>query len=594
MRVPGLWACGPEVIGALWSGVGPCPFRSLSKGVEWWDVVMRGDTALAAKVAVEALPDVEARLGAEGAVFEGASGVVLERLPKSQRLSFGSRLLRDQWLELEKALEALGDDADRDVVIGYAARIQVLVARVFALVPSEELMVLWASTERWLRGPLERWGWACGVVRRLWGEGEVTPDRVWLVMNRIGMETAEARVWGLVVLRLMHGGPSVASHVMGRWLVQQIWGPRGLVGGEMDLRGDFWWLVGDVWAAEEALRGDPALRRSVGSLGSDLSALVLQDGVAIGAALALERWGRLVSAHGALQELVVSGEAEEPSEEKGFTKGELAYALALRSAHEALDARADSSGVLGFNPYRTLLMVVDQELAVLAADFVLSWRHSFNAGWSFEEPAGFVVAMEGFFAQVVARMEGKRVRREWRWLSPEAKYWFGSDASNVAVLPEARRVDWRIEEVLRPLIYAALTSMAAGLGIPKADRLCEQHLWVAEKVWRPGWPCFGIYRAVGVLFEVCPKGIRGPEVMSDWARGLSVSEEDLSGWLAVQPFDLGQLEAFRQLVVSGQAQLELLGSLPETLYARGHVKPAWLTAPLMGLVEPRVVKDPFD
>jgi len=98
---------------------------------------------------------------------------------------------------------------------------------------------------------------------------------------------------------------------------------------------------------------------------------------------------------------------------------------------------------------------------------------------------------------------------------------------------------------------------------------------------------------VGVLFEVCPQGIKGPGVMADWAKGLSVSEAELGAWLAAQPFDLKQLEAFRQLVISGQAQLELLGSLPETLYARGHVKPAWLTAPLLGLVEPRVLVDPL-
>jgi hypothetical protein len=239
------------------------------------------------------------------------------------------------------------------------------------------------------------------------------------------------------------------------------------------------------------------------------------------------------------------------------------------------------------------LMVVDQELAVLAAEFVLRWRHSFDPGWWFEEPQGFVVAMEGFFAQVIARLEAKQVRKLYRWRSAELRYWFGEEAAYVAVLPDGRRMDWRIEEVLRPLMYAALTSMAAGLGVSNADRLCEHYQWVAEKVWSPGWRCLGIYRAVGVLFEVCPRGIKGPGVMADWAKGLSVSEEELGVWLAAQPFDLKQLEAFRQLVISGQAQLELLGSLPETLYARGHVKPAWLTAPLLGLVEPRVLVDPL-
>ena len=197
--------------------------------------------------------------------------------------------------------------------------------------------------------------------------------------------------------------------------------------------------------------------------------------------------------------------------------------------------------------------------------------------------------------QVVARMEGLRTSPTSCLLDADTAYWRGywGPVTQVAKLPDRRRPDWRIEEVLRPLIYAALSSMAAGLQVPNADQLYKHSDWVGTKIWRPTWSRISIYRALEVLFGLCPKGIKG-EVFGVWAKELGVSEEELQAWVVAQPFDLAQLERFRRMVVAGDVELTLVGSLPETLYARPHVKPSWLTGPLLGLVEPRQLRDPLE
>ena len=610
MRIPGLWSVSPEVVAALWAGVGAgeCPFRALQQGMDVWDASLSGDTALLSKVALEALeagrPEVVGVVGE----LEAQGPPAVERVPRSQRLTAAIREWRGRYgtaLEFLRAAEEAKPKAKgkgstvsgpADEVMKAAASAQPVLVRIFQAVPAEQLGVLWAAVGRELEEPLVQWAWACGIARRVWGPGAATPGRVLAVLRIWVGESPERAFEALLLVRLMHTAPTVASHVMGRWLMQQIWGDTGLWGPVPDLNESFWLLLPEALSIEREVRTNgPVVAEGVAEMkqfGVDTAA---PSGVGLSVAAVLERYERLVVAAPEVQEALLSDEDEALPDCPGETVKSLAWVKAQLKARETLDAKEDTSGQLGFDPYRTLLMTVTPEVATSAAEFVLRWRHHFFHQRLMPEPKGFVLSVEGWMVRVVARMEGLRTSPTSCLLDADTAYWRGywGPVTQVAKLPDRRRPDWRIEEVLRPLIYAALSSMAAGLQVPNADQLYKHSSWVGTKIWRPTWSRISIYRALEVLFALSPKGIKG-EVFGVWARELGVSEEELQAWVVAQPFDLAQLERFRRMVVAGDVELTLVGSLPETLYARPHVKPSWLTGPLLGLVEPRQLRDPLD
>ena len=581
MRIPGLWACSPEVVSGLWAGLEPCPFEALGRGVEFWELALGADVELAAKVGLDLVEQLG--LGAHGpsALREGEGELFVERLPGSQRLTHAVRETEVMFRRVFQ--EVRREELEGGVTLwrGSAAQLQMFVQRQFRAVPAEQLLVLWRAMGLWLERPLIVWAWSAGIARRVWGPGAVRPGLLWPVMQMFLGEGGDAVVEALTVLRLMHGAPSVASHVMGRWLVPALWGPGGLSDAVPRLESPFWSVLPEAWGIEAQVREQ---RELVGRGQAEVEALdwpdvVAPSGVGIGAELALGRFARAVGVVRELPEALEETEGDEGQQLR-------VWAAALAATQARLDPLEDASGRLGFDPIRVFLAVVDQEVAVGAAAMVLKWRHYFFANTAMEEPKGFMTDVESFFAQTVARWDGSEV--EWQRSSYgfDSGYWFGVGSGMAAVLPRDKRKDWRIEELLRPLVYAALSSMAAGLRVPHSERLYLHCPWVGEKLWRPTWAEVSVHRALAVLFELSPKGVE-QEVGSAWAEALGVSVEVLGEWVSAQPFGRRELELLRQEVVAGEVLLDSLGGLFDAIYARPHFKPRWLSVPLGLIKEPR-------
>ena len=145
-------------------------------------------------------------------------------------------------------------------------------------------------------------------------------------------------------------------------------------------------------------------------------------------------------------------------------------------------------------------------------------------------------------------------------------------------------------EILRPMLFAALSSLAIGAKAGHATRL-EDLEWVREKVWDPAGPEIKVRDAVAQIHMLCSHEKRTvqdlPSLASKLGRQLGVDKEAVTEWVEAQPFELLDLENFRKDVHSHRRELGEVGGLVDTLQCRPHFKPSWLVAPLVGLAKPK-------
>jgi len=162
------------------------------------------------------------------------------------------------------------------------------------------------------------------------------------------------------------------------------------------------------------------------------------------------------------------------------------------------------------------------------------------------------------------------------------------------VLSAKQRRDWRVEELLRPLLFSALSSMAIGLKAGYATQL-QQLDWVREKVWNPEGPAIKVDQVFAQLLMLCShEKCTVPRLRAldqRLARQLGVKPAEVEEWMSCQPFSLVDLEEFRQRVKRKEVEPLSVGGLVETLTARNHFVPSWVTNPLSGLAIPRQYGD---
>lgn len=591
MLISGLPSPAPAMLAALMSGTRPSPFDAAADGFDLWERRFGLFPEVAAFIGAERLPQPEVWSEALPGT-QGGLGAELEGVTGPARLLVAASSITEKWIGARKAVLTVAGEKDAlvwPVVMANASLVVDLVKSAFSLLSRESLPVLRLQLDPLLTGPLCRWAWVVGLL-----EGAGRPLLPWRVLDAIceeGKEDPIELMEALIVVRLLQGQSSMAGYVLSRWLTEMVWGPRGLSGVLPDFRSPLMGELQPIWDQRDRVLSAPAFmdakqQEEMEALGWEAKA---PNGIAMGAALLLKRL-----------ELYCEGDAgsevrhafscpwveEDPDLGEEVTTGEARVAWANRM--RAVGLQEDKFR-------RVLLTEVDAELATQAALLVFRWRAYWMGRRVWSDPQGFVSAVESWISGVLFRWgePGPSLRYAFRGaVGDYLLQGFGeSTAEGVeGVLEEVQQLDWRVTEILRPLIYAAMSSLAIAVKAGHADDLAKVE-WIREKVWDPSGPPIRVEAAVEGLFRLARseqttvKRIDGRE--RRWAKQIGVKVQELKDWLEAQPFDLDDLEAFRIAVESGEAQLLSIGGLRETLNARAHFKPAWIVGPLTGLSEPR-------
>ena len=598
MFLPGLPSPSPEVVGALLSGEKPTPFDALGDGLDLWERRFGLFSEVAAYVGAERLGSFAAGSGLRPGGLEAGGADDLEALPQWQRYVVAAEDLPALWRESREAIWGVTEQEGRsewDTALLLSMRVTERIQHAFSQVSRRDMDPLRRHLG-FLNQGVCRWAWVAGLLSR--EERPLLPHRLLEAMTREGREDPAELFEALVVIRLVQGRASMAGYVVRRWLTEVVWGAFGL-SGEMPhpsspLMAELSWALRQ---REGVLGAAPFLSESQQS---DLEALrwdsARPDGIASGVALLWDRVDCFTAgeSEGAVsfRELAALPIADDSDPFGEIADGDAVSATAFKEAWLGRQlATRDHSGRLE----RVLLTVVDGELATSAALFVLRWRHHLISSRVWREPKGFEAEMQNWLACVLARLDGGDVSSRPRaavmvnnHLSTPSRGLYAQ--SVLAELTSEQEMDWRVVEILRPLLFAALSSMAIGLKAGHATQLQELD-WVRRGVWDPRGPSIRVDQAFAHLLMLCSHEsctvpqLRALEVRL--GRQLGADPEVVEAWLSAQPFDLRDLEEFRQRVVQRKAEALSVGGLVETLNARAHFKPSWLTGPLTGLAMPR-------
>ena len=598
MFLPGLPSPSPEIVGALLSGEKPTPFDALADGLDLWERRFGMFSEVAAYIGTERLGVPPAVSGLMPGGTDAGGVNELEMLPQWQRVVLAAEELPALW---EGARKAVWVAADREgssgwsVALEHSAGVTDRIRHAFGLVGRGDMDVLRRHLS-FLNQGLCRWAWVVGLLAQQ--DRPLVPNRVLEALTAEGQGDPGEVFEALVVLRLLQGKASMAGYVIRRWLTELIWGDLGLSGDMPLIYGP---LMAEMsWALQrrsEVLEAAPFLSEQQKT---DLEALRWDssrpDGMASGVAVLWDRIDRFSAgsqdAAKAFRDAVAKPLSDDSDPYGEIADGDAVAVSTVR--HQWLCRQADTRDFNG-RLERVLLPVVDAELATSAALFVLRWRHHMISNRIWREPAGFAGEFQHWLASVLVRWDGGVVDVEPvnvsiinnHLLSPARGVFAKSYRGRLTAEQEN---DWRVTEFLRPLVFAALSSMAIGLKAGHATQLQEVE-WVREAVWNPNLPAIRVDQVFAQLLMLCshekctvPQLRALPERL---ARQMGVDAEHIEQWLECQPFELTDLEEFRQRVIQRKTEALTVGGLVETLNARAHFKPSWLTGPLTGLAMPR-------
>lgn len=590
MLISGLPSPAPAMLAALMGGARPSPFDAAADGFDLWERRFGLFPEVAAFIGAERLPQPEVwaeslpgSIGGLGGELEGVTGPA--------RLMVASASITERWKAARDGVLSIAGESDErvwPVVTSHAGQVLDLLKAAFSLLSRDSLSVLRLQLEPLLSGPLCRWAWVVGLLER---EGRpLLPLRVLDAMCVEGVDDPIELMEALVVVRLMQGQSSMAGYVQARWLVEMVWGPQGLSGVLPDFRSPLMGELQPIWEGRKRVMEAPVFltrvqQEEMEGLGWESKA---PNGIAMGTSLLLGRLSRYCEGDG--------GEAVRSSFSLPWVEGpaDVGEEESILEVRKAWANRMQGVGLEEEKFRRVLLTEVDAELATQAALLVFRWRPFFMGRRVWSEPQGFVLAVESWISGVLFRWgeSGPRLRYAERGAVGDYLLQGPGQATAEGVeglLEGEKRLDWRVAEILRPLIYSAMTSLAISVKAGHADNLCKVE-WIREKIWDPAGPPIRVEAAVGGLFRLARSeqtSIKRLEARERrWAKQLGVKTQDLKDWLECQPFDLDDLEAFRVAMEAGEAELAAVGGLRETLLSRAHFKPAWLVGPLAGLAEP--------
>lgn len=182
--------------------------------------------------------------------------------------------------------------------------------------------------------------------------------------------------------------------------------------------------------------------------------------------------------------------------------------------------------------------------------------------------------LQSWLALQLARLDGlKPDQLNWAKIPQERigpfREAFGALLSHdlIPMLPDHRQQDWRLLEVLRPLLFAITAEL---YGVP---RLLE-HLPASARIWHP---------------EAVPFTLRGVLITCLTQGDKLVIDPKIDGWLKQQCFDLQAFIALLDQVKHGRLnhQLGAFSSLVDTFRIpdAGHRIPAWLGKRLRSMKE---------
>lgn len=595
MFLPGFPAPSPEVISALLVGEKPTPFDALADGMDLWERRFGLFPEVAAYVGSERLGQPEVPIGLAPVGLDAGGPDPLDVSPQWQRVMLSVERLPSLWKEARKAVWSVPEGKGWETVLVQSTYVAEGIRKAFEVVGRGDMDVLRRSLT-FLEKGIWRWVWVVGLLQQ---QGRpLTPALVLQAMSEEGKEDLACVLEAVVVIRLLQGKRSMASYVLSRWVTESVWGPCGL-GAAVPLAPAPWLMeLSWAWGQRDLILGmEPYLSERQRA---DLEALRWESarphGIAAGSALMWDRIDRLSFGESEGARLFRETVAL-PWVDDRDVYGEIADGAAIgwRQAMDVWESRQyelrDQAGRLE----RVLLPVVDGELATSAAAMVLRWRHHFECNRIWREPPGFVAEVQDWLASVLGRMDGKTPPVQKQPVVALNNHWFKpahglGAAPYLSLLTEEQESDWRVTEFLRPLVFSALASMAIGMKAGHAAQLQELD-WVREKIWDPSGPEIRVDQAFAHLLLLCGNDrcsvpqLR--ELPKRLGRQLGVKPAAVKAWLEAQPFTLLDLEEFRQMVVQRKIEALVVGGLVETLNARPHFKPSWMTGVLTGLAMPR-------
>ena len=597
MFLPGFPSPSPEIVAALLTGEKPTPFDALGTDLDLWEGSFGLQPEVRAYIGAERLgtaPSVSGLMPG-GRLAGGAE--VIESLPQWQRALVVAEDLPAMWKEVWRSLQQPCPKGDSDWARALAKSWGVTnyITMAFSSVGRHDFELV-RGCLAFLQPGLIRWAWVVGLLAQQ--NRPLIPHLVLEALTEEGQNDANTLMEGFVITRLMQGKRSMATYVLGRWLTGLVWGRNGLSGAMPNPASPLMKELHWAWAQRDQITNrrtflDDSQKKALGDMQWDSSR---PNGIASGMALLWDRLDHLTfgSTEGALAMQAI---VEKPwvddcdpwSEAKDGDAVTWKKAAAIWMARQS--ETKDQSGRLD----RVLLSVVTPELATSAGLLVLRWRHHLMSSRVWRNPQGLCLDIQHWLSCVLARMDGDRLELKERSLLPADNHWFrpgqGLTATeNMTRLTEEQELDWRVTEVLRPLLFSALASMAIGLKAGSATQLQELD-WVRESVWDPNEPTIRIYDVFDALRVMCEAqrctvpALKGVYLALSGQCGVEV--EAIEAWFEAQPFDLTDLEAFRQKVLLKEAEVGEVGGLVETLFARNHFKPSWVTGVLTGLAQPR-------